>query len=136
MSAYIEVTISWLFKNFRGRDAKLFTTTPAFASHPIPTISVTSPDCGETGAQLGVEYTFDGAGKFPALKWQAPEEVKDAIKEWLLVTEDPDAPLPTPIAHGSVVASVAPRIFRPAKLMAQDLWRYPADQECRRRCGF
>ncbi|KAI4599723.1 hypothetical protein KJ359_001459 [Pestalotiopsis sp. 9143b] len=100
MSAYIEVTISWLFKNFRGRDAKLFTTTPAFASHPIPTISVTSPDCGETGAQLGVEYTFDGAGKFPALKWQAPEEVKDAIKEWLLVTEDPDAPLPTPIAHG------------------------------------
>lgn len=100
MLSYVEVTISWLFKNFRGRDAKLFITSPAFSSHPTPTITVTSPDCGDTNAQLGVEYTFDGAGKFPELSWRAPEEVEGSIKEWLLVSEDPDAPLPTPIAHG------------------------------------
>lgn len=58
-----------------------------------------------------MEYTFDGAGKFPALSWQGPEDVKDTVKEWLLVTEDPDAPLPTPIAHGFVVTSVVPCIF-------------------------
>ncbi|KAF7533477.1 hypothetical protein G7054_g7034 [Neopestalotiopsis clavispora] len=100
MLSYVEVTISWLFKSFRGRDAKLFITSPAFSSHPTPTITVTSPDCGDTNAQLGVEYTFDGAGKFPELSWRAPEEVEGSIKEWLLVSEDPDAPLPTPIAHG------------------------------------
>ncbi|KAK9414170.1 hypothetical protein SUNI508_02269 [Seiridium unicorne] len=100
MATYLEVTISWLFKNFRGRDEKLFVKNPAFNSHPTPTIPITSPDCGATDAQLGVDYTHDGAGKFPELSWDVPEELQGKVKEWLLVSEDPDAPLPTPIAHG------------------------------------
>lgn len=95
MAAYLEVAASWLFQNFKGRDAKLFTTLPAFSSHAEPTILVTSTDCSTT---LGREYMFGGEGRIPGLQW---ETVK-GVQEWLLVSEDPDAPLPTPICHGYV----------------------------------
>ncbi|KAK8088626.1 hypothetical protein PG997_003587 [Apiospora hydei] len=100
MSALIEVTLSWLLQNFKHRDDKLFIKGPAFADHPAPTITVTSPDCGETDAQLSVVYTADGVGHHPELSWTAPAGIRDQVREWLLVSEDPDAPLPTPIAHG------------------------------------
>lgn len=100
MTAYIEVTLSWLFKNQKGRDAKSFYTNPAFANHKEQTIDITSPDCGPSPAALSVEYTHDGAGKIPSLEWKAPGSIAASVKEWLLVSEDPDAPLPTPIAHG------------------------------------
>lgn len=93
---YVEITASWLFSNAKGRDAKAFTKGPAFASHPEPTIPITSPDCGENGATLGPEYMFGGEGRFPELKWDSVE----GVKQWLLISEDPDAPLPTPICHG------------------------------------
>lgn len=41
---------------------------------------------------------FGGEGRIPGLQW---ETVK-GVQEWLLVSEDPDAPLPTPICHGYV----------------------------------
>ncbi|KAI1335108.1 PEBP-like protein [Xylariaceae sp. FL0016] len=100
MTAVLEVTLSWLFKNAKGRDAKSFYTRPAFANCAEQSIAVTSPDCGENGAKMDVDYTHDGDGKFPALQWSAPPDIAEQVKEWLLVSEDPDAPLPTPICHG------------------------------------
>jgi phosphatidylethanolamine-binding protein (PEBP) family uncharacterized protein len=102
MKPIVEVTLSWLLKNAKGRDAKCFYNRPAFSKHPEQTIEVTSPDCGPTDAQFGMEYTADGSGQFPALEWMAPPAISDKVKQWLLVSEDPDAPLPTPIAHGYV----------------------------------
>ncbi|KAI8715525.1 hypothetical protein NCS52_01060400 [Fusarium sp. LHS14.1] len=96
MTAYIEVAASWLFKNAKGRDAKAFFTHPAFTSHPEPTLSITSPDCGIDSSTLGKEYMHGGERRFPELTWDSHE----GVKEWLLVSEDPDAPLPTPICHG------------------------------------
>ncbi|KAH9884483.1 PEBP-like protein [Xylariomycetidae sp. FL2044] len=143
MYAIIEVIFAYLFKNAKARDAKAFFTHPAFSlsspssspssssssSHkPRPqTINVSSPDCGPSGSTLSVEYTADGAGRFPALTWELEtktktkttaekggeeeveggeeeekeeEEEEEVVKEWLIVSEDPDAPLPTPICHG------------------------------------
>ncbi|KAL1882775.1 hypothetical protein VTK73DRAFT_900 [Phialemonium thermophilum] len=98
--AVIEVILSYLFKNQKGRDAKSFYTTPAFASHKEQTIEVTAPDCGPSGATLPSEYTYEGGGRFPTLEWRAPGPVAESVKEWLLVSEDPDAPLSTPVCHG------------------------------------
>jgi hypothetical protein len=102
MTAYIEVTLAWLFKNQKGRDDKSFYSFPAFNDHKEQTIEITSPDCGSSPAALSVEYTIDGPGgaKIPSLEWKAPAGIADAVKEWLLVSEDPDVPLPTPITHG------------------------------------
>jgi len=98
----IEVTLSWVFLNYRGRDAKSFYTRPALENFKSQSIKVTSPDCGASGSKLDENYTQDGSGKHPALQWSAPTEIIDQVKEWLLVSEDPDAPLPTPVAHGYV----------------------------------
>ncbi|KAI1647591.1 PEBP-like protein [Daldinia loculata] len=101
MTALIEVSLSWLFKNAKGHDAKSFFKGPAFSDfQDKQEITVTAPECGPTNSVLGVEYTHDGVGKFPALRWEAPSHIADQVKEWLLVSEDPDAPLPTPICHG------------------------------------
>ena len=96
----IEVALSYVLKNAKGRDAKCFTKGPAFSSLPEPTISITSLDCGDTNSTMPVEYTHDGSGRFPTLEWSAPDNLAPLVKEWLLVCEDPDAPLPTPICHG------------------------------------
>jgi hypothetical protein len=100
MTAVIEGVLGWIFQNQKGRDAKAFTTLPAFDNFKEPTIDITSPDCGATNSTLGVEYTHDGAGTIPTLEWKAPEAIAGSVKEWLLISEDPDAPLPTPICHG------------------------------------
>lgn len=104
MLALIEVTLSWLFKNARGRDEKSFYRAAAFADHPEPTIAITSPECGPGSraepAQLHRDHSADGAGRIPSLEWTTPGGLAGKVKEWLLVVEDPDAPTPTPIAHG------------------------------------
>ena len=45
------------------------------------------------------EYTQLGRERFPQLKW-TPGPLGAQIKEYLIICEDPDAPLPTPITHG------------------------------------
>lgn len=100
MTAILEVTAAYFLKNQKGRDAKSFYTTPAFADFKEPTIEIMSLDCGASPATLAVDYTADGSGKFPILEWKEPEGIAPSVKEWLLVAEDPDAPLPTPICHG------------------------------------
>lgn len=100
----VEVGLSWVFQNARGRDEKSFYRSPAFSEFSQPTIDISSPDLGPGSlaapAQLKKEHCADGAGTFPSLEWENPPNLEGQVKEWLLVNEDPDAPLPTPIAHG------------------------------------
>lgn len=102
MNPYVEVTLSWLLRSSRGHESKCFHASPAFSSHAEQTITVTSPDCGASPAALGPEYVTEGGGRIPALSWAAPADVERDVAEWLIVVEDPDAPLPTPICHGYV----------------------------------
>ncbi|KAJ5683501.1 hypothetical protein N7462_006666 [Penicillium macrosclerotiorum] len=94
---YVEYGVSRLFANARGRDAKLFTKTAAFSALPEPTIALESPEAGPSGSRLHSDLSAEGAGRFPTLTWSA---ASPEIKQWLLVSEDPDAPLPSPIIHG------------------------------------
>ncbi|TQN65551.1 UPF0098 protein [Colletotrichum shisoi] len=107
MNRYVEVSLSWLLKSSRVHEAKCFHKSPAFASHADPIITVTSPDCGPSPATLGPEYITEGGGRIPALSWTAPLDIESRVKEWLIVVEDPDAPLPTPICHG-IYGGIAP----------------------------
>lgn len=93
----IENAMGKLFINFRGRDEKLFTRGPAFIHYPEPTFFMESPDCGPTGSALKREHTGVGEERFPELTWTG---VPTEAREYLLICEDPDAPLPTPITHG------------------------------------
>jgi phosphatidylethanolamine-binding protein (PEBP) family uncharacterized protein len=93
----IEYCLGRLLYRLRGYDSQLLVKSPAFAQHSNPTIHITSPDCGETGATLKHTYSKFGGGRFPALEW---EKAGPEIKEWLLLSEDPDAPLRKPNVHG------------------------------------
>lgn len=94
---YIAYGLGRLFANAKGRDAKLFTKGAAFVQQPSPSILLECPEVGPSGSTLPIALSADGAGDFPLLRWPAttPE-----IQEYLLVSEDPDAPLPSPIIHG------------------------------------
>jgi phosphatidylethanolamine-binding protein (PEBP) family uncharacterized protein len=97
---YIIYGLAKMLYNLRGRDAKLFTKGPAFADFSEPTIDITSPDCGPSNSTMKIEYTQYGADRFPELEWSPPPATASEIKEYLLVSEDPDAPIPSPPTHG------------------------------------
>jgi phosphatidylethanolamine-binding protein (PEBP) family uncharacterized protein len=106
MTAYLELGASWLFANAKGHDAKVFAKSAPLAAFPEPTIRVASPAFGsgtvvklgaEEPATMDVEYMATGQGRLPALEWDA--EAVPEVAQWLLICEDVDAPLPTPICH-------------------------------------
>ncbi len=99
MRPYIEYALGSLLSSQRGRDDKLFTKGQAFANLPEPIIEVNSRDCGPSNSKLSVEHAGDGKNRFPHLEWRALKHA-DEIKEYLLIVEDPDAPLPSSIVHG------------------------------------
>lgn len=80
-----------------SRNSKLFIKGPAFSLYPDPTFTVYSPELGRSGAWMTTNYTKEGSGRFPSLEWKSPSPY---VKEYLLVSEDPDAPLSHPITHG------------------------------------
>jgi phosphatidylethanolamine-binding protein (PEBP) family uncharacterized protein len=94
---YIEYGISRIFASAKGRDARLFTKGPAFAQVPNPTLALDCIEVGPSGSKMHDDLSAEGAGRFPTLSW--PAATSD-IKEYLLISEDPDAPLPSPIIHG------------------------------------
>ncbi|KAJ5239687.1 hypothetical protein N7468_004306 [Penicillium chermesinum] len=97
MLKYVEYGISRLLASAKGRDAGLFTKTAAFSKIPKPTFQLSCPEVGPPGSQMLLDHSADGKGRFPSLTWEgAPPDTK----EFLLVSEDPDAPLSRPSVHG------------------------------------
>ena len=99
MWPYIEYSLGRLLSSQRGRDAKLFHKGPAFAKQTEPSIEVTSPECGPSGSTMLSKHGMDTGNQFPTVSWKH-FELDTEVKEYMLIVEDPDAPLPTPIAHG------------------------------------
>ncbi len=99
MWPYVEYTLGYLLSSQRGRDAKLFHKGPAFAKLTEPSLEVTSPECGASNSTMSSKYGKDTGNQFPTISWEAPKSDTE-VREYMLIVEDPDAPLPTPIAHG------------------------------------
>lgn len=95
----LEYSLGRLLYRRRGYDEQLFYKSAAFLKHPNPTLSLSSPDCGETGAVLTTEYSKFGSGRIPQLTWSS-DEVAPSVKEFLILCEDPDAPMGHPNVHG------------------------------------
>lgn len=103
LAARIEGVIGGLLKSARGRDAKLFTNSAPFKPHPSPTLDVISPECGASKSSLLIAHTPLGENRFPELSWSHQPTSGEAgpdVVEYLVVVEDPDAPLPSPVVHG------------------------------------
>ncbi len=81
----------------RSSDDKLLDHQPAVAAHP-ETIVVTS-QAFKNGGNIPIEYSCDGEGLFPALRWM---DLPQGYESVILVVEDPDAPKTIPFVHGIV----------------------------------
>ena len=104
----IEYAIGRLLINQKGRDKGLFFNGPAFTSTPEPTFTVTSPNCGPSNSHMDEEYSGYGKDQFPELSWEKPSP---NVAEYVLIIEDPDAPLPMPITHGLFYAIPGDKIL-------------------------
>ncbi|CAO2650161.1 Nn.00g014530.m01.CDS01 [Neocucurbitaria sp. VM-36] len=93
----LEYCIGRLLYALRGYDSLCLFKTRAFAQHTESSIPITSPDWGASGAILSKHYSKFGTGRFPALSWEKPTV---SFKEYLILAEDPDAPLRKPNVHG------------------------------------
>ncbi|MFD1950229.1 YbhB/YbcL family Raf kinase inhibitor-like protein [Sphingomonas arantia] len=76
---------------------KLVWADPALVAVP-DTIRLTSP-AFEDGTALPVRFTDDGVGISPPLAW---DNITDAAAELLLIVEDADPPLLSPLVHAIV----------------------------------
>ncbi|KEF51358.1 uncharacterized protein A1O9_12507 [Exophiala aquamarina CBS 119918] len=110
---YIEYFLGRLLYNVKGHDSLLFTKQEPFKAIPR-NIDVVAPEIGPEGAQMGNEYSMFGGSKFPELTWSlAPQAgssilAKDEIKEYILICEDPDAPIPNMVSLHGIYYSIPP----------------------------
>ena len=103
LAARTEAIIGSLLKSARGHDAKLFVNSAPFKPHRSPPLDVTSPECGDTNSPLLIAHTPLGENRVPELSWSrrlTNGEAGPDIAEYLIIVEDPDAPLPSPVVHG------------------------------------
>ncbi|KAK8166361.1 phosphatidylethanolamine-binding protein [Phyllosticta citrichinensis] len=120
---YIEYGLSRLLFRFRSHDFQLFTESPAFKDLPGPTFDVDCPECGPSGSIMKINHTQLGQGAHPHLTWTKSPFLD--VKEYLLVVEDADAPLPKPICHALFYSIAAHR----TEIKAEDI--EPVDVEAK-----
>ena len=111
LGLHIESLLGILLSPLRAHDSKIFTSsqspTASCSALPTPTITIHSPEVGPSGSKLSFRHTLFAKSQFPELEWTLPAELagedekgEKKVKEYLLIMEDPDAPMPTPVVHG------------------------------------
>jgi phosphatidylethanolamine-binding protein (PEBP) family uncharacterized protein len=97
----IPATLEWIIGRAlsasKGYDGGLFISSPAVKYTPAA-VNVSS-DIGPSGCELRVENTgFPGGDRekniFPTISWRIDPALEREVKEYLVVCEDPDAPVP------------------------------------------
>jgi Raf kinase inhibitor-like YbhB/YbcL family protein len=97
MLEHLPEAVGHAMRNVRPGFGKLVWADPALAATP-ETLRVTSPAFADGGA-IPVRFTADGDALSPPLAWDGvPEEAA----ELLLIVEDADPPLPSPLVHAIV----------------------------------
>ncbi|KAK6380267.1 uncharacterized protein PV06_05577 [Exophiala oligosperma] len=105
---YLEYFLGRLLSSNRGRDSKLWINDRSLFEEGIPqNITVTCPEIGPSNSVMPVEYSAYGTSRFPTLTWNidtsstgASNGIENRIKEYVILVEDPDAPLPLVPNHG------------------------------------
>ncbi|KAJ9209261.1 hypothetical protein DTO166G4_9134 [Paecilomyces variotii] len=127
MSKFIERSLAWLLYTRRGHDAGLLHKSAPFALHHTPTIEV---ECsiGPSGSPIPSKFSSFEEGHFPTLSWTPQQNAA----EYLLILEDPDAPLAEPVVHGLYYGIPASK----TSLCHDDFCPVGNTGECNLRGGF
>ncbi|KAK5050777.1 hypothetical protein LTR84_003336 [Exophiala bonariae] len=107
---YLVYYLAQILRNVKGHDSLLFTSQDPFKNVP-KNIDVVAPEIGPEGAEMSVEYSANGGSKFPELKWSLNSGAgvaEHAIKEYILISEDPDVPIPGMVGLHGVYYAIPP----------------------------
>ncbi|KAJ3157247.1 hypothetical protein HDU89_002659 [Geranomyces variabilis] len=140
ITSYLELAVGSVLTTFVKRPAdpmQTIFTRRAIFERLEPKFAITSQDLGESGATFPIDYIHDGEGRFPHLTWER-SELPVKTKQLLMIIEDPDAPLSTPVVHGlfleisadttslSPSCIRAPHPFTPGKTFRGPVYNPPA----------
>ena len=92
----VEYTLGRLLTASKRYDRGLLINHPVLKGIP-EAIEVTC-DIGPSGSSFHIEHTgLNPEGKnnaFPKISWKPAESIKNEVKEYLMLVEDPDSPIP------------------------------------------
>lgn len=111
---YIQYTLGWLFYPIRGHDSYQIIFTCAFKDLPEPNMTLDAIECGPSGSKMLLHHTClagDGTGCIPELQW-APPETDQSVKEYVLICEDLDVPIPFMVLHHGLFWGIPPSATR------------------------
>ncbi|KAJ5091066.1 Phosphatidylethanolamine-binding protein PEBP [Penicillium alfredii] len=121
---YLQFILGRLLYPIRNHESRQIIHSPAFHDHPEPNMTLDAVGCGPSGSDLPRQYTClaeDGVGCLPELCWDAPES-EAAVKEYVLICEDIDLPIPSLVIHHglfwAIPASVTTAV--PADIQVHD----------------
>lgn len=107
---YFQYGVGRLLYPFRGHDSRQIIHHPAFKNIPNPNMTLESLECGPSGSNMLLEhsgYGEDGIGRFPELHWSPPQSTSP-VKEYVLICEDIDIPIPFLVIHHGLFWAIPP----------------------------
>ncbi|PLB38861.1 YbhB/YbcL family Raf kinase inhibitor-like protein [Aspergillus candidus] len=107
---YLQYFLGRLLYRIRGHDNRLIDKSLAFLYLPQPNMILEAPECGINGSAMLALHTClaeDGIGRFPKLCWSSPP-VDVPVKEYILLCEDPDPPIPSMVINHGLFYGIPP----------------------------
>ncbi|KAJ5085079.1 hypothetical protein N7532_009850 [Penicillium argentinense] len=96
---YIQYGLGRALYPVRGHDSRQIIHHPAFKDVSAPNMLIEAPECGPSGSMMLPKHSGRGEDLLPELRWMPPES-NEPVKEYVLICEDIDIPLPLVIHHG------------------------------------
>jgi phosphatidylethanolamine-binding protein (PEBP) family uncharacterized protein len=120
----LQFVLGRLLYPIRGHDSRQIIYDPAFKDITKPNMSLESIECGPSGSKLLPHHTClaeDRIGCLPNLRWTSPE-CNEPVKEYLLICEDIDIPIPCLVIHHGLFWAIPPsaNTATPADIKEQD----------------
>jgi phosphatidylethanolamine-binding protein (PEBP) family uncharacterized protein len=107
---YLQYGLGRLLYPFRDHESRQIIHHPAFQNIPNPNMILEAPECGPSGSTMLLKhsgYAEDGVGCHPELRWSMPEGTSPA-KEYVLICEDIDIPIPFLVIHHGLFWDIPP----------------------------
>ncbi|KAF7625161.1 phosphatidylethanolamine-binding protein [Aspergillus flavus] len=107
---YLQYFLGRLLYRIRGHDAGQIIRTAAFEQLPMSNMQLEATECGPSGSLMLPHHTCvaaDKNGSFPELRWTPP---KVQVKEYILISEDIDPPIPRFVVMHGLFYAIPPTI--------------------------
>ena len=107
---FLQYLLGRLLYPIRSHDSRQIIYCPAFNDISQPNMTIECDECGPSGSKMLPNHTCiadNGIGCFPELRW-APPASTAPVKEYVLICEDIDLPIPFLVIHHGLFWAIPP----------------------------